>query len=128
LNPRQLGPAVLFAAACGLAAAASFTHPFTLAADVVTGIALVAMLVAQGVAFFVGRRRRLAAGSTEAAGPASPASPAGPAGPAGSESKPHDTPGGLELVATYGDFDEATRLDAPTAWRMILILQAVPVS
>jgi SAM-dependent methyltransferase len=32
--------------------------------------------------------------------------------------------GGFELVATYGDFDPATPLDAPTAWRMILILQA----
>ena len=31
--------------------------------------------------------------------------------------------GGFELVATYGDFDETTELDAPTAWRMILILQ-----
>jgi SAM-dependent methyltransferase len=31
----------------------------------------------------------------------------------------------LELVATYGDFDLTTSLDAPTAWRMILILQAV---
>jgi SAM-dependent methyltransferase len=40
----------------------------------------------------------------------------------------YDTPGGpgtLELIATYGDFDETTPLDAPTAWRMILILQAV---
>jgi hypothetical protein len=32
--------------------------------------------------------------------------------------------GGYELVATYGDFDAATPLDAPAAWRMILILQA----
>jgi SAM-dependent methyltransferase len=31
--------------------------------------------------------------------------------------------GALELVATYGDFDETTTLDAPTAWRMILILR-----
>jgi hypothetical protein len=31
---------------------------------------------------------------------------------------------GFELVATYGDFDADTSLDAPTAWRMILILQA----
>jgi SAM-dependent methyltransferase len=30
----------------------------------------------------------------------------------------------LELVATYGDFDESTTLDAATAWRMILILRA----
>jgi len=31
----------------------------------------------------------------------------------------------LRLVASYGDFDVTTPLDAPTAWRMILILQAV---
>ena len=31
---------------------------------------------------------------------------------------------GFELVATYGDFDADTPLDAPAAWRMILILQA----
>ena len=29
----------------------------------------------------------------------------------------------FELVASYGDFDESTTLDAPTAWRMILILR-----
>ena len=34
-----------------------------------------------------------------------------------------DTPGGFELVATYGDFDETTALDAAGAWRMILILR-----
>jgi SAM-dependent methyltransferase len=28
----------------------------------------------------------------------------------------------LTLAATYGDFDRSTALDAPTAWRMILIL------
>jgi SAM-dependent methyltransferase len=34
------------------------------------------------------------------------------------------TPAGrLELVATFGDFDEETPLDAPSAWRMILILR-----
>jgi SAM-dependent methyltransferase len=33
--------------------------------------------------------------------------------------------GQFELIASYGDFDEKTALDAPTAWRMILILQAV---
>jgi SAM-dependent methyltransferase len=33
--------------------------------------------------------------------------------------------GTLGLVASYGDFDQTTALDAPTAWRMILILQAV---
>jgi SAM-dependent methyltransferase len=32
-------------------------------------------------------------------------------------------PGGFELVASYGDFDETTALDAPAAWRMILILR-----
>ncbi len=31
--------------------------------------------------------------------------------------------GSLELVATYGDFDEATPLDAASAWRMILVLR-----
>jgi SAM-dependent methyltransferase len=31
--------------------------------------------------------------------------------------------GRFELAATYGDFDEATALDAPTAWRMILVLR-----
>ncbi len=35
---------------------------------------------------------------------------------------------GFELVATYGDFDATTPLDAPTAWRMILILQAAGTS
>jgi SAM-dependent methyltransferase len=30
----------------------------------------------------------------------------------------------LDLVASYGDFDDATTLDAPTAWRMILILRS----
>jgi SAM-dependent methyltransferase len=33
--------------------------------------------------------------------------------------------GGFELVASYGDFDETTELDAPTAWRMILVLKRV---
>ncbi len=33
-------------------------------------------------------------------------------------------PGGrFELVASYGDFDETTALDAPSAWRMILVLR-----
>ena len=32
---------------------------------------------------------------------------------------------GLTLAATYGDFDTATSLDAPSAWRMILILRRV---
>jgi SAM-dependent methyltransferase len=32
----------------------------------------------------------------------------------------------FELVATYGDFDESTALDAPTAWRMILVLRKTP--
>ena len=31
--------------------------------------------------------------------------------------------GSFELVAGYGDFDATTTLDAPTAWRMILILR-----
>jgi SAM-dependent methyltransferase len=42
---------------------------------------------------------------------ATAAGPAGPAGPA------------LTLAATYGDFDLTTPLDAPSAWRMILILR-----
>jgi SAM-dependent methyltransferase len=41
-------------------------------------------------------------------------------GPAAAPGVP---PGGFELVATYGDFDETTGLDAATAWRMILILR-----
>jgi cobalamin biosynthesis protein CbiG len=31
----------------------------------------------------------------------------------------------LDLVASYGDFDVDTTLDAPNAWRMILILRSV---
>jgi SAM-dependent methyltransferase len=31
--------------------------------------------------------------------------------------------GSLELVATYGDFDETTALADPAAWRMILVLR-----
>ena len=34
----------------------------------------------------------------------------------------------LDLVASYGDFDDTTTLDAPTAWRMILILRAEPAT
>ena len=30
----------------------------------------------------------------------------------------------LDLVASYGDFDVTTALDAPTAWRMILVLRS----
>jgi len=37
---------------------------------------------------------------------------------------PGDSSGGFELVASYGDFDETTALDAPAAWRMILVLRA----
>jgi SAM-dependent methyltransferase len=32
-------------------------------------------------------------------------------------------PGTFELLASYGDFDQTTELDAPTAWRMVLILR-----
>jgi SAM-dependent methyltransferase len=53
--------------------------------------------------------------SGAAAVPGVPAAPAAPA--------PDSAPGRLELVATYGDFDETTPLDAPSAWRMILILR-----
>jgi SAM-dependent methyltransferase len=49
---------------------------------------------------------------------------AGPAGPADRTAlAPDSVPGRLELVATYGDFDETTPLDAPSAWRMILVLR-----
>jgi SAM-dependent methyltransferase len=37
--------------------------------------------------------------------------------------RPRTLGGGFELVATYGDFDEVTALDDPTAWRMILVLR-----
>jgi SAM-dependent methyltransferase len=37
--------------------------------------------------------------------------------------RPRTPGGGFELVATYGDFDEVTALDDPTAWRMILVLR-----
>jgi hypothetical protein len=43
--------------------------------------------------------------------------------PGGSVSRSDDFSWGFELVATYGDFDETTALDAATAWRMILILR-----
>jgi hypothetical protein len=39
------------------------------------------------------------------------------------ESAAGDPAGGLELVASYGDFDETTSLDSPAAWRMVLILR-----
>jgi SAM-dependent methyltransferase len=41
---------------------------------------------------------------------------------AGGPGRPADA-GAFELVATYGDFDESTPLDAPSAWRMILVLR-----
>ena len=31
--------------------------------------------------------------------------------------------GGFTVAATYGDFDDSTALDAPSAWRMILVLR-----
>lgn len=34
--------------------------------------------------------------------------------------------GGFEIAATYGDFDDSTALDAPAAWRMILVLRREP--
>lgn len=37
--------------------------------------------------------------------------------------RPDDPSGHFELVATYGDFDETTTLDAASAWRMILVLR-----
>jgi hypothetical protein len=41
----------------------------------------------------------------------------------GAASAPGDPAAGLELVASYGDFDETTALDSPAAWRMVLILR-----
>ena len=43
--------------------------------------------------------------------------------PASAASSPDDSSGRFELVATYGDFDVTTALDASTAWRMILVLR-----
>ena len=37
------------------------------------------------------------------------------------------SPRAFELVASYGDFDETTALDAPTAWRMVLILRRTSI-
>ena len=46
------------------------------------------------------------------------------AGIALANSLPAGADGGtFELVATYGDFDQTTPLDAPTAWRMVLVLR-----
>lgn len=42
---------------------------------------------------------------------------------AGVAQQASDPKGRLDLVASYGDFDETTTLDAPSAWRMILILR-----
>jgi SAM-dependent methyltransferase len=44
---------------------------------------------------------------------------------AGAAAAADESSGRWELVATYGDFDETTRLDAPTAWRMILVLRRI---
>jgi hypothetical protein len=44
-------------------------------------------------------------------------------GPGGAAHASGGPAAGFELVATYGDFDETTALDAPAAWRMILILR-----
>jgi len=47
-----------------------------------------------------------------------------PAAPeAGVAQQASDPKGRLGLVASYGDFDETTTLDAPSAWRMILVLR-----
>jgi SAM-dependent methyltransferase len=43
--------------------------------------------------------------------------------PASAASRPGDSSGSFELVASYGDFDVTTTLDAPSAWRMILVLR-----
>jgi SAM-dependent methyltransferase len=49
--------------------------------------------------------------------PANPVAPTSPVALAASAA------GGLELVASYGDFDDSTPLESPTAWRMILVLR-----
>jgi hypothetical protein len=49
--------------------------------------------------------------------------PAGSSAPDTAARPADGAPGGFELVATYGDFNETTTLDAPSAWRMILILR-----
>jgi hypothetical protein len=56
LNPRHLATLGVLAAAIGLAAAASFTKPFSNGADVVVAIPVVAMVIAQ-IVLIVGRRR-----------------------------------------------------------------------
>ncbi len=66
------------------------------------------------------------AGAAAAAQPDDPPGGSGPRSddpPGGSAPRPDDPSGRFELVATYGDFDETTALDAPTAWRMILVLR-----
>ncbi len=66
------------------------------------------------------------AGAAAAAQPDDPPGGSGPRPddpPDGSAPRPDDPSGRFELVATYGDFDETTALDAPTAWRMILVLR-----
>ena len=47
------------------------------------------------------------------------------AAPAGAALAGPGSAGALELVASYGDFDGDTALDAPTAWRMVLVLRRV---
>jgi len=44
-------------------------------------------------------------------------------GPANTVALASAPAGGFELVASYGDFDETTALDAPSAWRMVLVLR-----
>jgi SAM-dependent methyltransferase len=41
----------------------------------------------------------------------------------GARASAGDCEDSFELVASYGDFDVTTTLDAPTAWRMILVLR-----
>lgn len=64
--PLKIRPAVIvvLVGACALAIVVSFTHPFTLRADVVTAVPLVAMLVAQIVFAVSARRRRSASGAS----------------------------------------------------------------
>jgi hypothetical protein len=73
-------------AACGLAAVASYTRPFTLSADVVTAIPLATMLVAQIVGAVRARSRRRGATAGGPSGGPSDGPSGGPSdGPSGGQ-------------------------------------------
>ena len=76
------------------------------------------------VALITGTSRGLGQYFARALANAGASAAAAPDGtPGGTAPAPDGASGGFELVATYGDFDETTALDAPTAWRMILVLR-----